>query len=320
MKRRIISVLVIALWILAALTGCTPAEARYEGFHMDTYVTLTARGRGSEALLERCAQRLTELENALSAYRRGSDIRRLNEAGGEWTALGGDAFKLLEESLQYAELTGGAFDPTIFTAINAWDGMSGSVVPSDEALQRLKPLVDYTGIELDEAGMRARLKPGQTIDLGAISKGYAADCLFAFYQEAGCAGIINLGGNVYAVGTKENGGKWRVGVQDPRGNGGLIEVIDASDISAVTSGDYQRFFESGGEIYHHILDPETLKPARTGLHSVTVICESSTKADALATAVFVLGREAGGELLSREGLSALAVTDDWEAVWIGARE
>lgn len=303
-----------------ALSGCTPAEARYEGFHMDTYVTLTARGLGSDELLERCAMRLTELENALSAYRPGSDIRRLNEAGGDWTALGEDAFKLLEESLRYAELTGGAFDPTIFSAMNAWDGMSGSVIPSDEALERLKPLVDYTGIELDEAGKRARLKPGQAIDLGAIAKGYAADCLFAIYREAGCAGIINLGGNIYAAGEKENGGKWRVGVRDPRGNGGMIEVIDASDISAVTSGDYQRFFESGGERYHHILDPETLKPARTDLHSVTVICESSAKADALATAVFVMGREAGGELLSREGLSALAVTEDWEAVWIGARE
>lgn len=243
-------------------------------------------------------------------------IHRLNTAHGEWTQLDGDSFYLLELSVMLADATDGAFDPTIFIAVEAWDGMSGEKLPSDGELRRLAPFVDYTGIELDAKNSSARLRDGQMVDLGGIAKGYAANELKKIYDEAGCAGVINLGGNVYAVGSRPDNGPWRIGVQNPRGNG-YIEVLELTDKSAVTSGDYQRCFIREGVRYHHILDPDTLKPADSGIISVTVISGDSALADAAATAAVVMGADKAKELAERLGVSALIVTKDGESIWLG---
>ena len=287
----------------------------YTGFHMNTYVELSACGKGAYDMLLRCKDRLAALESSLSPYMDGP-IHRLNTAHGEWTQLDGDSFYLLELSVMLADATDGAFDPTIFIAVEAWDGMSGEKLPSDGELRRLAPFVDYTGIELDAKNSSARLRDGQMVDLGGIAKGYAANELKKIYDEAGCAGVINLGGNVYAVGSRPDNGPWRIGVQNPRGNG-YIEVLELTDKSAVTSGDYQRCFIREGVRYHHILDPDTLKPADSGIISVTVISGDSALADAAATAAVVMGADKAKELAERLGVSALIVTKDGESIWLG---
>lgn len=315
--KRLVPVLAAALIILSAFTiaGCSIRMETYTGFHMNTYVELSACGKGAYDMLLRCKDRLAALESSLSPYMDGP-IHRLNTAHGEWTQLDGDSFYLLELSVMLADATDGAFDPTIFIAIEAWDGMSGEKLPSDGELRRLAPFVDYTGIELDAKNSSARLRDGQMVDLGGIAKGYAANELKKIYDEAGCAGVINLGGNVYAVGSRPDNGPWRIGVQNPRGNG-YIEVLELTDKSAVTSGDYQRCFIREGVRYHHILDPDTLKPADSGIISVTVISGDSALADAAATAAVVMGADKAKELAERLGVSALIVTKDGESIWLG---
>ena len=315
--KRLVPVLAAALIILSAFTiaGCSIRMETYTGFHMNTYVELSACGKGAYDMLLRCKDRLAALESSLSPYMDGP-IHRLNTAHGEWTQLDGDSFYLLELSVMLADATDGAFDPTIFIAVEAWDGMSGEKLPSDGELRRLAPFVDYTGIELDAKNSSARLRDGQMVDLGGIAKGYAANELKKIYDEAGCAGVINLGGNVYAVGSRPDNGPWRIGVQNPRGNG-YIEVLELTDKSAVTSGDYQRCFIREGVRYHHIIDPDTLKPADSGIISVTVISGDSALADAAATAAVVMGADKAKELAERLGVSALIVTKDGESIWLG---
>lgn len=315
--KRLVPVLAAALIILSAFTiaGCSIRMETYTGFHMNTYVELSACGKGAYDMLLRCKDRLAALESSLSPYMDGP-IHRLNTAHGEWTQLDGDSFYLLELSVMLADATDGAFDPTIFIAVEAWDGMSGEKLPSDGELRRLAPFVDYTGIELDAKNSSARLRDGQMVDLGGIAKGYAANELKKIYDEAGCAGVINLGGNVYAVGSRPDNGPWRIGVQNPRGNG-YIEVLELTDKSAVTSGDYQRCFIREGVRYHHILDPDTLKPADSGIISATVISGDSALADAAATAAVVMGADKAKELAQRLGVSALIVTKDGESIWLG---
>lgn len=315
--KRLVPLLAAALIILSAFTiaGCSIRMETYTGFHMNTYVELSACGKGAYDMLLRCKDRLAALESSLSPYMDGP-IHRLNTAHGEWTQLDGDSFYLLELSVMLADATDGAFDPTIFIAVEAWDGMSGEKLPSDGELRRLAPFVDYTGIELDAKNSSARLRDGQMVDLGGIAKGYAANELKKIYDEAGCAGVINLGGNVYAVGSRPDNGPWRIGVQNPRGNG-YIEVLELTDKSAVTSGDYQRCFIREGVRYHHILDPDTLKPADSGIISATVISGDSALADAAATAAVVMGADKAKELAERLGVSALIVTKDGESIWLG---
>ena len=315
--KRLVPVLAAALIILSAFTiaGCSIRMETYTGFHMNTYVELSACGKGAYDMLLRCKDRLAALESSLSPYMDGP-IHRLNTAHGEWTQLDEDSFYLLELGVMLADATDGAFDPTIFIAVEAWDGMSGEKLPSDGELRRLAPFVDYTGIELDAKNSSARLRDGQMVDLGGIAKGYAANELKKIYDEAGCAGVINLGGNVYAVGSRPDNGPWRIGVQNPRGNG-YIEVLELTDKSAVTSGDYQRCFIREGVRYHHILDPDTLKPADSGIISATVISGDSALADAAATAAVVMGADKAKELAQRLGVSALIVTKDGESIWLG---
>ena len=315
--KRLVPLLAAALIILSAfaIAGCSIRMETYTGFHMNTYVELSACGKGAYDMLLRCKDRLAALESSLSPYMDGP-IHRLNTAHGEWTQLDEDSFYLLELGVMLADATDGAFDPTIFIAVEAWDGMSGEKLPSDGELRRLAPFVDYTGIELDAKNSSARLRDGQMVDLGGIAKGYAANELKKIYDEAGCAGVINLGGNVYAVGSRPDNGPWRIGVQNPRGNG-YIEVLELTDKSAVTSGDYQRCFIREGVRYYHILDPDTLKPADSGIISATVISGDSALADAAATAAVVMGADKAKELAQRLGVSALIVTKDGESIWLG---
>ena len=318
MSGRRATALMGALLALLLLCGCAAEPASLTGFYMDTVVELTAYGDDEEAqaLLFACRDRLRELEGLLSAYEPTSDIARLNSQGGEWVALSGDAYALLEAALELAQQTGGAFDPTIFPAVLAWDSMSGSVIPSAEELSAIAPLVDYTGVELDPQTQSARLRPGQMLDLGGIAKGYAADELARLYREHGACGIINLGGNVYAVGKKPGGIPFQVGVRDPIRTERLLTTLELADCSAVTSGTYERYFEQGGVRYHHILDPNSLQPSASGLCSATVLDASSVRGDALATAAVVLGAERAQELLQGLKLTAILVTDQGESILI----
>ena len=296
MRRRLLALGCALALALGLLPGCR-AQARAQEstiFAMDTVMSLTVYGSRGEEGVAAATELIYQLEDLLSATDEAGPLHALNHAAGAWTGLDGELLALLSNSKELCALTGGALDITAYPAVQAWGFISKDYrVPDDRELQALAGRIDYTALELDLSGGRARLPEGMEVDLGAVAKGYTGDRLAGLMEELGVeSAIFSLGGNVQAVGAKPDGSPWRVAIQDPEGNGNLA-VVEVTDRAVVTSGGYQRYFEQDGVTYWHILDPETAAPARTGLQSVTVIGPEGLVCDGLSTALFVLGEEEG---------------------------
>ena len=274
---------------LLTLTGCAGKAGR-NLFALDTYIQLTAYGRGASAALADCDAEIQRLESLLSVTRVGGDVFRINQANGAAVSVEPETAALLSEARRLAALTGGAFDPTVYPLMRLWGFGDSPAVPEPAAIAALLPLVDAERLSVD--GVEIALPAGAGIDLGGIAKGYVSDRLAALLQSRGIeSAMLTLGGNVHALGSKPNGDAWRVGIQDPQDANAVAGVIDARDCAVITSGSYQRYFEENGVRYHHILNPATGYPADSGLCSVTVIAKSGVEADALSTALFVMGAE-----------------------------
>lgn len=282
---------------------------------LGTVNTIRVTGEESGDALRPAIARVHEIESRMSAFLPESDLGRLAESAGKSPAeISPDTFALLEKAKHYAQLSGGAFEPTIRPLTKLWGiGKKACFVPSEEEIAAAMSLVNWRSLQL-KSGCRAYLeKPGQAVDLGGIAKGYAADEVRRILLENGVASaMINLGGNISAVGSRPDGSPWRIGVQNPFApRGEFLGTLEVRDRTVVTSGVYERYFYRDGVRYHHILDPRTGKPVRNGLMSVTAVCGSSADADALTTALFVLGPQAGAPLLRQSGADAIFVFEDY---------
>ena len=240
---------------------------------------------------------------------------RLNEAGGG--TVSAETAALLQTALTLCEKTDGAYDPALGALSQAWGFSTGAYcVPEQDALAEAMQRSGAAHAAL--GGCTVTLDGGAQLDLGGIAKGYAAGRVRAILQEAGVtSAIVSLGGNVAAVGKKPDGSAWTVGLQDPDRPESYFGTVSIEAACVVTSGAYQRYFEENGVRYHHILDPYTGCPAENGVKSVSVIAQDDTLADALSTALFVMGLDAGAEFQKSSGLAfeAVFVTDD-NTVWI----
>lgn len=286
------------LFAVFSLCGCDTAEKTETFTAMDTVMTLTVYGGGSA--VKDAEALILELEKKLSVTDENSEIHRLNESGS--LELDPDTAVLVSRALSLCAETDGALDITIYPVVRAWGFTTGDCrVPTGEELASLLPLVDFGAVRI--SGNTVTLPEGAMLDLGAVAKGYASDCAAALLREKGVeSAILNLGGNVYALGSKPDGSAWRVGVADPFGEGGTYSlVLSVTDMAVVTSGGYQRFFEQDGVISRHIIDPATGRPVDNGLASVTIVCEEGLKADALSTALYVMGYEKAVEYWKKHG-------------------
>jgi thiamine biosynthesis lipoprotein len=317
--------IILLLLCLTLLSGCGGGEAfraRYD--LLGTGIHITAYGWGAGEAADKAMRRVEEIHADMSAMLPGNGVDALNHADGQWVALPADTLALLARAKDYAALSGGAFDVTIAPLVNLWGiGTDHAAVPSKEAIAALLPLVGADGLELE--GEKARLiKSGAMIDLGGIAKGYACEESVRILRENGSRrAVLDFGGNVFVLGEKSPGAGWRVGVRHPViGEAGILGTLTLSNQAVVTSGGYERFFEEDGQLYHHILNPATGYPADSGLLSVTIVCTDATEADALSTACFVLGEEAGLALInSLPDVEALFVAEDrGVAVTEGLRE
>lgn len=320
-----------ALLVLLLLTGCTRATPSNHTavtveepnetilFAMDTVMKLTVYG--DEALLSDAAARISELEAELSVTDENSEIYALNQTGSG--TLTRDAADLLDKALDLCGRTGGVLDLSIYPVVRAWGFTTGEYsVPEDDVICGLLDHVDYTKIGFDRETGQVSLEPGMEIDLGSVAKGYTGDQLISLFREAGVtSALVNLGGNIQALGGKPDGSPWRIAIQDPFGDGyaGLLDVVDQA---VITSGGYERYFVEDGETYWHIIDPATGAPARSGLASVTIVGDSGLFCDGLSTALFIMGyedavafwRETGGfemVLILEDG--QIALTEGLEA-------
>ena len=312
--KRVFLTLMIAL-ALVLCTGCgakkTPERISQIGFYLDTVITLSAHTENVQVLkdaLEECGR----YEQLLSRTIEGSDVWRINHAGGNPVEVSDDTVAILRCALDIAQKTNGAFDVTIAPVSTLWNFSAGeAVIPDADEISKAAALVDYTRLSID--GNTVTLPEGMMIDLGGIAKGYIADAVKAYLAGRGVtSALLSFGGNIVAIGVKPDGSPWKVGIQDiDRPTGEYMRVSLNFGGSTVTSGIYERGFELDGAYYHHILNPRTGWPVENELASVTIFSESSAWGDALSTAAFALGTEKGTEMIEGiGGVEALFIAKD----------
>lgn len=283
--KRIAVVLVLCLF-LCGCTGDTQADKTF--FAMDTFMQLQVWGVDAEHTVEAAEELICNLEKEWSVTDDDSFLSKLNR--GLRIGLSPEQQEVLDKARQLQMRTGGVFDPQLYDVMLLWGFYDDNHrVPEKAALQ--------------QALMEERW------DLGGVIKGYAGQLAANLLLESNIdRAILNLGGNIQTVGQKPDGSPWQIGIQNPAGEGQVGIVSVEGTASIVTSGSYQRYFEEDGVRYHHIIDPKTGYPAQAGLSSVTVICRDGMTADALSTALFVMGLEQGTQFWQE--------SDDFEAVFI----
>ncbi|MGC3993143.1 MAG: FAD:protein FMN transferase [Propionicimonas sp.] len=292
---------------------------------MGTLATLCVPGAVDEAVTLAVARTLRDLERRLTvngppAARAGSQVEAINVAAGDRAVeVDPEVYGLVRTAVLASREYRTSFNALIGPVVKAWRiGFADARVPDDAEIERLLALTDPCDVELDDGRCSVHLgRPGMRLDLGAIAKGYAADRAADVYREHGVDnGLIDLGGNVVAMGSAEEGAPWRVGVQSPgAGRGTVLGSLALRDASAVTSGVYERVLEVDGRRYHHMLDPLTGRPFDTDLAGVTIVCASSMTADLWATIAQCGGLAVGvAAVEAQPGVEAVFVTHSGEVV------
>ncbi len=259
-------------------------------------------------------ERLDLVNRLMSTYDPGSEISRFNaHESTEPFAVSQEVLEVLEQARDVSERSHGAFDVTVALLVDAWGfgprDRTGPI-PDEGSLAALLQLVGYEGLEVDlEAGTVSKSNPGMTIDLSAIAQGYGADAVASGLRDLGLTSfLVDVGGEIRAVGARRTGRGWRVGIERPDGLGEVWGTVELADEGIATSGDYRNYFELDGVRYAHIIDPRTGQPIHSRGASVSVLHTSASLADAWATALCVLGPVDGYELARREGIAALFIT------------
>lgn len=304
MLSALLAAILICLAFLWIRFGQRTKSYECTNFAMDTYVQQTVYGKNGETAAAAAAKKIGELEDLISWRITDSDIDKLNQSSGsDWVSLDARTISVLQKSLDVAQKSGGAFDPTILPITSLWDFEgSNQHVPSKAEIDKYLKYVDYNQLRVNAKDSTASLKLHYTaVDLGAIGKGAACDEAVAAYRQAGAdCGIIAVGGSVGVFGVKQDKSPWHVAVRDPRSSetqSASMGTIDLTSGFVSTSGTYEKFFTKDGITYHHLLNPKTGYPENNGLISVTVVCDNGALSDALSTACFVLGTEKGTALL-----------------------
>ncbi len=283
-------------------------------------IAVAADSNTAKQCIEAAFTEIEKIDELMSYHKSDSEISELNREGFRRAVkVSEPTYEVLQRSTEFSKLSGGAFDVTVGPLVDLWGSAQDTdTAPTDAELQQARSRVGYDKLILDanEASVRFAVD-GMRVDLGGIAKGYAIDKAIESMQKAGAIGaMVDIGGDVRCFGSPPAGqNKWYIGLQNPNvteknvGKGEILLVLDVADAAVATSGDYRRFFVIGGRKYSHIFDTETGNSI-SGLASVTVISPNSIRADALATAVSVMGIE--------KGLSFIEKIPDTEAILISS--
>lgn len=301
-----------------AFTSCSGKTLKNEPqsksfFAMDTYMTITAYGENAETALNQAEERVKELEKIWSVTDENSEIYAVNHSDGAAVAVSNETAELLDYSLRISDLTNGALDCTMYPVLTAWGFTTSNYnIPTDTELANLLKNTGYEKVKLN--GNSIAIPEDMQIDLGAVGKGYTGDLIVDILQENGIeSALLDLGGNIQTIGTKPDGTDWKLGLRSPFDEGSFA-TLEVSDCAVITSGGYERYFVGeDGETYWHILDPETGKPAHSGLISVTIVGKEGRLCDALSTSLFVMGLDKATELWKQyDDFEMVLVTENGE--------
>ena len=309
MKR--ITVTALAAVLLLAACSRSRTVQRTETI-MGTSVTITvvaATPADGEAAIDAGMAELKRLDAMMSLYKDSSEIARVNAAAGKApVAVSPEMLEIVERAAEASQRSGGVFDVTVGPLVVLWQmRLKEGKVPTEGEIARVLPLVNYRNLVVDRKASTLFLKrPGMIMDLGGM-KGYMADRVAGLFRQGGITNaLIAVAGDIWALGRREDGTAWRIGVQHPREKDKVLTVLELSDRYVCTSGDYERFVIRGKKRYHHILDPRTGRPAE-GTMSVTLVGDRGALIDPLAKAPFILGPDKGMELVRKFGAEAIIV-------------
>lgn len=296
--------------------------ARWTSLHMGTVISAQVFADSPERASE--LGRLIEEEivryDDMMSVHKATALNEVNRRAGQWVAVTPEIAEMTREAVRVAELTEGAFEPTIGPLVNLWKiGFGGNSVPSAEKIQAALKRVDYRRIEVKDVDGQwfVRIGQDQNIDMGAIAKGYIGQKLVEKLREAGATrALLDLGGNIALLGEKREDVPWRVGLQRPdQQRGTYFAIVSAADVNVITSGAYERNFEKNGKRYGHILSAKTGMPVNAGLSSVTIVDKNGARGDALCTALFGMGEaEAEAFLRANPDVHAVLLSSDLKTV------
>ncbi len=318
------------LLALLLLTGCTAGEEEPKQYSatfltvFDTVTTIVGRSVSEEAFTAKAQAlhdellRYHQLFDIYNEYEGINNLKTVNDHPGEAVEVDRAVIDLLRDCRRYYELTSGRVNAAMGSVLVLWheareDGLNdipNAYLPDADALAEAARHTSWDSIVIDEANSTVTITdPALRLDVGAIAKGWSVQ---RAAENAPSGLLLSVGGNVCATGPKdENGTAWVVGVQNPDGGENYLHTLYLHKGSIVTSGDYQRAYMVDGELYHHIIDPDTLYPGRLW-RAVTIVCDDSGLGDALSTALFLLPMSEGQALLDACGAMAMWVAHDGE--------
>lgn len=312
------------LGILLSVSGCAHQagsqlpNSQVRDNLLGTVITVSIYEETDDSIFDDVFNAISLIEQRMSANLPDSEVAGITAAAGKSPVMvSEDTFYVIKQAYETSIASGGAFNLAIGPLVRLWGiATEAPRVPSQAEIEHVQNLLDYNAVRLSDDDRSVFLElEGMSVDLGAIAKGYAGDVAGKIVREHGVGhAILDLGGNIVTVGGRPDGTDWRVGIKNPiAGEQGYIGSIPVKDKAVVTSGIYERYFESGGDTYHHILDSKTGYPSCSELLSVSVVSNSSTDADRLTTAAFVLGLEDGMDFLKGyKNTEAVFVTTDFE--------
>ena len=319
MRKKLLTMIVISILAIGNI-GCVKEDinqpiSQTEIF-MGTPISITLYDGGNQKILDKVFEKIVEIEDLVSINKENTEITKLNESAGvEKVKLSNLSYDILKKGIEYSKLSNGSYDITIGPLVILWSiGLEGAKVPSKDEINETIGYIDYNNIEINDSTKEAFLtKEGMEVDLGSIAKGYAADEVVKILKQEGIrSAIIDLGGNIYALGSKNSDNNWKVGIQDPFSDRGkVIGAVEVFDKTVVTSGIYERFIEEDGVRYHHILNPKTGYPYETDIAGVSIIADNSIDADALSTLTFTKGVKEGLKFVENlDNVDAIFITND----------
>lgn len=316
-------ILIVAVIIpISIMSGCSDNSEKYKSsqmFYMDTVVdtrfskTENVTDERYSEIEKKCGEIIGDIEKRISRTLDGSYVYKINTSGSD-TEISTESMvnELIRTAFSISEVTDGAYDPTLGYITDLWNiGGGEKKIPDDSAISEA---LSHTGKENFEILSDSIYKRDfqAKIDLGGIGKGYAADEVVRYLNSTELDyGLISMGGNVGVFGEKPDGEAFKIGIRDPDDLFGVVGYLYIKSGFVSVSGDYERYIEVEGKRYHHIFDPKTGYPAESGLRSVAVWCKNGTYADALSTALFVMGCEKGLDFYN-SGI----IETEFEAVFI----
>ncbi|MDD5772872.1 MAG: FAD:protein FMN transferase [bacterium] len=250
----------------------------------------------AKTVIKKAFDEMERVDRVFSNFKEDSFISKINRNSGTWVEVPEEVVELIERSLKYSALTDGAFDISIAPIVDLWGfgPAKKHYIPTEKEISDTLPLVNYKNIEIDKEKNRIKIKTGMRLEPGGIAKIYALERAVKVIKESGIkTALVNAGGDIYALGEKQKGEPFKIGIQHPRNDEEILVNLKVSDAAIITSGDYENYFIENDKRYHHIFDPKTGHSGNL-CQSVTIVSKDMSIP---STGIFVLGPEKGIKLV-----------------------